>query len=55
MDRRNAFKYLSMAGLLPLAGKLEVASVVHKATISERDYWSTLLARIATPLLESLS
>ena len=55
MDRRNAFKYLSMAGLLPLAGKLDAASVAPKVNIPEREYWIALLVRIGTPLLEALS
>jgi len=55
MDRRNAFKYLSMAGLLPLAAKLDAASVAPKVNIPEREYWIALLVRIATPLLEALS
>lgn len=55
MNRRNAFKYLSMAGLIPLAGKLEAAQVAPGEEIPERKYWINLLTRIATPLLESLS
>ena len=55
MNRRNAFKFISLAGLFPLAGKLEASPVVKKTEISDREYWSGLLTRIATPVLESLS
>ncbi len=61
MDRRDAFRYLTLTGLIPLAGKLEAASLPGKAIISgsgavsEREYWVSLLTRIATPVLESLS
>ena len=55
MDRRNAFKYLSMAGLIPLAGKLDAMSTPVKPVVPEREYWVRLLTRIATPLLEALS
>ncbi len=58
MDRRKVFKYLSVAGLMPLAGKLEaspaVKSVAKPVVVPERTYWVNLLTRIATPLLESL-
>ncbi len=59
MDRRKAFKFLSVAGLIPLAGKLEAApkvkSAVKPVVVPEREYWVSLLTRIGTPLLESLS
>lgn len=55
MNRRNAFKFISLAGLIPLAEKLEASPVDKKAGISERKYWIDLLTRIATPVLESLS
>ncbi len=55
MNRRNAFRYLSIAGLFPLAGKLSASVAVPKSAISERDYWVNLLTRIATPVLDALS
>ena len=55
MDRRSAFKYLSLAGLIPLAGKLDATPLSVGTTIPERLYWIDLLTRIATPVLESLS
>jgi hypothetical protein len=59
MDRRKAFKFLSVAGLIPLAGKLDAAPkakpVVKPVGVPEREYWVSLLTRIGTPLLESLS
>jgi hypothetical protein len=55
MDRRSAFKYLSLAGLIPFAGKLDAAPWSIETPISERLYWIDLLTRIATPVLESLS
>ena len=55
MDRRNAFKYLTVAGLMPLAGTIHASPEPSKAVISDREYWYKLLVRIATPLLESLS
>lgn len=54
MNRRNAFKFISLAGLVPLAGQLE-AAVAPKVEIPDREYWLNLLTRIATPVLESLS
>ncbi len=55
MDRRSAFKYLSLAGLIPLAGKLDAAPLSIAKPIPERLYWIDLLTRIAIPVLESLS
>ncbi len=59
MNRRHTLKYLSMAGLIPLAGNLEAApkvnSTVKPVAKPEREYWVSLLVKIATPLLESLS
>jgi hypothetical protein len=57
MNRRNAFKYLSVAGLIPLAGKLRAAPVKVESIseIPDREYWVKLLTRIASPLLGSLS
>ena len=56
MDRRNAFKYLSLLGLAPLAGKVS-ASVSQKSVDVKptREYWIDVITRIANPLLESLS
>lgn len=55
MNRRNVFKYLSLLGLAPLAGKLSTASPVTAPDVPDRKYWVDVLTRIATPLLESLS
>jgi hypothetical protein len=55
MNRRNAFKYLSLIGLAPLANKLSAATVVNIPEIVDRKYWLNVLTRIADPLLESLS
>jgi hypothetical protein len=55
MDRRHAFKYLSVAGLMPLAGNLGAKTVSPCSVVPDREYWVNLLVRIATPLLESLS
>jgi len=55
MDRRNAFKYLSLAGLIPLAGKLDASLPANPKELPERKYWINLLTRIAKPLLASLS
>ena len=55
MDRRNAFKYISLAGLLPIAGKLDATPSAAKMEVPEREYWVKLLTRIATPLLSALS
>ena len=55
MDRRKAFKFLSLAGLMPLAGKLDASTVKKPVIVPEREYWVNLLTRIASPLLESLS
>ena len=55
MDRRNAFKFLTLAGLLPLAGRVDASTPVQSPVLSEREYWVNLLTRIANPVLESLS
>lgn len=56
MDRRNAFKYLSLLGLAPMANKLSAATVqISKPETPDRKYWLNVLTKIATPLLESLS
>ena len=55
MNRRNAFKYLSLIGLAPFANNLASASVVNVPEVVDRKYWLNLMIRIATPLLESLS
>ncbi len=55
MNRRNAFKYLSLIGLAPLANKLSAATVVNTPEVVDRKYWLNVLTRIADPLLESLS
>lgn len=55
MNRRNAFKYLSLIGLAPLANKLSAATVINTPEVVDRKYWLNVLTRIADPLLESLS
>lgn len=55
MDRRSTFKYLSLLGLLPFAGKLKASTVLVNPEVPDRAYWVNVLMRIATPLLESLS
>ena len=55
MNRRNAFKYLSLIGLAPVAGKLSAANFPAAPEIVDRSYWIDVLTKVATPLLESLS
>ena len=55
MNRRNLIKYISAAGLLPLASKLEASPFKGRERQSDRKYWTDVLTRIADPLLESLS
>lgn len=55
MNRRNAFKYLSLIGLAPLANKLSATTVISTPEVADRTYWVKVLTRIADPLLESLS
>ena len=55
MNRRNAFKYLSLIGLAPLANNLSAATVINTTEVVDRKYWLNVLTHIATPLLESLS
>ena len=55
MDRRSTFKYLTLLGLLPLAGKLKASTVDLSPEIPDRAYWVKVLTRIGSPLLESLS
>ncbi|MBL7968088.1 MAG: DUF2264 domain-containing protein [Prolixibacteraceae bacterium] len=55
MDRRNAFKYLSLLGLAPLANKLSAATLAESKVLPDRQYWVNVLTTIASPVLESLS
>jgi len=55
MDRRNAFKYLSLVGLVPFASRLNASTVIKNTEVVDRKYWLNVLTRIADPLLESLS
>jgi len=56
MDRRNLFKYFSLLGMMPLAGKISASELIsEKPVVSDRDYWIGTLTRIADPLLNSLS
>lgn len=55
MNRRNAFKYLSLAGLIPFANQLQASTAVVESEFVDREYWLNVLIRIANPLLESLA
>ena len=55
MDRRNAFKFLSILGLAPLAVRVQASTPVAAPEIVDRKYWLNALIRIAKPVLESLS
>lgn len=55
MNRRNAFKFLSILGLAPLAVRVQATTAVAAPAIVDRKYWLNVLIRIANPLLESLS
>jgi len=55
MNRRNAFKYLSFLGLVPLANQLSATPILNSPEIPDRKYWLKVMTRIASPLLESLS
>jgi len=55
MNRRNAFKFLSILGLAPLAVRVQATTAVAAPAIIDRKYWLNVLIRIANPLLESLS
>ena len=56
MDRRNAFKYLSVLGVMPFAGNLRAESTTAIPALNvTRDYWVKILTKIADPLLDSLS
>lgn len=55
MNRRSSFKYLTLLGLIPFAGRLSASSPVAAPDAPGRTYWVDVLVRIATPLLESLS
>lgn len=55
MHRRNAFKYLTFAGLVPLASRIQASSLVETSEVVDRKYWVNVLVKIADPLLESLS
>jgi hypothetical protein len=55
MDRRNAFKFLSILGLAPLAVRVQASTPDVAPEIVDRKYWLKVLIKIATPILESLS
>ena len=55
MNRRNAFKFLSILGLAPLAARVQASTPVVAREIVDRKYWLKVLVKIADPLLESLS
>ncbi|SFF30830.1 DUF2264 domain-containing protein [Sunxiuqinia elliptica] len=55
MKRRDVFKYLSLAGLLPLSGKATASVFAAAEPTNHREYWVHVLTTISSPLLESLS
>lgn len=55
MHRRNAFKYLTIAGLVPFASKIQASSLVDITEVVDRKYWVNVLVKIADPLLVALS
>jgi hypothetical protein len=55
MNRRNLIKYISVAGMLPIASKLEATPFRVKEKLADRKYWTGVLTKIADPLLNSLS
>jgi len=55
MNRRNAFKFLSILGLAPLAVRVQASTPVVPPEIVDRKYWLKVLIKIADALLESLS
>jgi Uncharacterized protein conserved in bacteria len=55
MDRRNAFKYLTLAGLVPFASRVQAVPLAKEAEVIDRKYWVNVLVKIADPLLGSLS
>ena len=55
MNRRNAFKFLSILGLAPLAARVQASTPVVAPEIVDRKYWLKVLVKIADPLLESQS
>ena len=55
MNRRNAFKYLSLIGLAPLANQVSAVNIPENKLTPDRKYWVEVMTRIANPLLESLS
>ena len=55
MNRRNAFKFLSILGLAPLAARVQASTPVVAPEVVDRKYWLKVLVKIADPLLESLS
>jgi hypothetical protein len=55
MNRRNLIKYVSVAGMLPLASRLEASPFKAKEKQPDRKYWTAVLTKIADPLLYSLS
>lgn len=55
MNRRNAFKYLSLLGLLPISGKLQASVIGISPEVPDRKYWLKVMTQIANPVLESLS
>ncbi len=56
MNRRKLFKNLSLLGLAPLGSKIAFAADSNNSLPeNEREYWISVLTKIADPLLNSLS
>ena len=55
MHRRNLIKYASVAGLLPVAARIESLTFMPGELPVDRKYWTDTLVKIADPVLASLS
>jgi len=55
MNRRSAFKYMTIAGMAPVSARLNTSSIFPEEAPVDRKYWIGVLTKIADPVLESLS
>jgi hypothetical protein len=55
MNRRNLLKYISAAGVLPLASRFEASPFKAREKQVDRKYWTAVMTKIADPVLVSLS
>lgn len=56
MNRRNLFKNLSLLSFIPVSGKISFTSESKSEfPENEREYWVSVITKIADPLLNSLS